>query len=136
MPTGTRTVATGRLGDDLRVRLSKGTEAWVPRGRAPAPHRDPALGRRSAQSPHSATDRLSLRVPLSQRIPFRVEEGEKQLTLRLYNSLGDLDWMRYGGTDPYLKRMSWEQESNDESPSGSTSPDRSGVTEPDGAGTI
>jgi N-acetylmuramoyl-L-alanine amidase len=116
MPTGTRTVATGRLGEDLRVRLSKGTEAWVPAVDAlQLPTGTPAL-RATASSVTLTpfTDRLSLRVPLSQRIPFRVEEGERQLTLRLYNSLGDLDWMRYGGTDPYLKRMSWEQESNDE----------------------
>jgi N-acetylmuramoyl-L-alanine amidase len=116
MPTGTRTVATGRLGEDLRVRLSKGTEAWVPAADAlQLPTGTPALRATvSSVTVTPFTDRLSLRVPLSQRIPFRVEEGEKQLTLRLYNSLGDLDWMRYGGTDPYLKRMSWEQESNDE----------------------
>jgi len=116
MPTGTRTVATGRLGDDLRVRLSKGTEAWVPAADAlQLPTGTPALRATvSSVTLTPFTDRLALRVPLSQRIPFRVEEGEKQLTLRLYNSLGDLDWMRYGGTDPYLKRMSWEQETNDE----------------------
>jgi N-acetylmuramoyl-L-alanine amidase len=114
MPTGT--VATGRLGDDLRVRLSKGTEAWVPAADAlQLPTGTPALRATvSSVTLTPFTDRLALRVPLSQRIPFRVEEGEKQLTLRLYNSLGDLDWMRYGGTDPYLKRMSWEQETNDE----------------------
>ena len=116
MPTGTRAVATGRLGEDLRVRLSKGTEAWVPAADAlQLPTGTPALRATvSSVALTPFTDRLSLRVPLSQRIPFRVEEGEKQLTLRLYNSLGDLDWMRYGGTDPYLSRMTWEQESNDE----------------------
>ncbi|HEY7027565.1 MAG TPA: N-acetylmuramoyl-L-alanine amidase [Gemmatimonadales bacterium] len=116
MPTGTRTVATGRLGDDLRVRLSRGTEAWVPAADAlQLPTGTPALRATvSSVTLTPFTDRLSLRVPLSQRIPFRVEEGENELTLRLYNSLGDLDWMRYGGTDPYLKRMTWEQETNDE----------------------
>ncbi len=116
MPTGTRTVATGRLGDDLGCSLSKGTEAWVPAADAlQLPFGTPALRATvSSVTLTPFTDRLSLRVPLSQRIPFRVEEDEKRLTLRLYNSLGDLDWMRYGGTDPYLRRMSWEQETNDE----------------------
>jgi N-acetylmuramoyl-L-alanine amidase len=59
-------------------------------------------------------DRISLRVPLSFRVPFRVEEETGRLTLRLYNTFGDLDWMRYGQSDAYLSQLSWLQASDDE----------------------
>ena len=116
MPTGTRTVATGRLGEDLRVRLSKGTEAWVPAADAlQLPTGTPALRATvSSVTAHSLHRPALAPGPPIATHPLPGRRGEKQLTLRLYNSLGDLDWMRYGGTDPYLKRMSWEQESNDE----------------------
>jgi N-acetylmuramoyl-L-alanine amidase len=60
------------------------------------------------------TDRLVLRVPVTQRVPFRVEESTSHLTLRLYNALGDLNWMRYGGSDRYVRTMTWLQASGDE----------------------
>jgi N-acetylmuramoyl-L-alanine amidase len=116
MPTGTRTVATGRLGDDLRVRLSRGTDAWVPAADAmPLAAGTPALrGTVSSVTLTPGADRLVLRVPVTQRVPFRVEESTSHLTLRVYNAFGDLNWMRYGGTDPYVRNMTWLQASGDE----------------------
>jgi hypothetical protein len=36
------------------------------------------------------------RVPLGERIPFRVQEGDRKLTLLLYGAEADIDWIRYG----------------------------------------
>jgi len=115
-PTGTRVVATGRLGEDLRVRLSRGQEVWVPAADAvPLPPGTPAL--RGTVLPLTVTpldDRLLLRVPVTQRVPFRVEEAAGQLTLRLYNAVSDVNWTRYGPTDPYLRDIRWLQAASDE----------------------
>jgi len=110
-PTGTRTTATGRLGDDLRVRLSRRQDAWVPAADAiPLAAGLPAIRATVgsiALTPR--TDRLLLRVPLSQRIPFRVEEESARLTLRLYNAVSDINWTRYGPPDRYLRDIRWLQ---------------------------
>ncbi len=110
-PTGTRTTATGRLGDDLRVRLSRRQDAWVPAADAiPLTPGLPAIRATVgsiALTPR--TDRLLLRVPLSQRSPFRVEEESARLTLRLYNVVSDINWTRYGPPDRYLRDIHWLQ---------------------------
>ncbi len=115
-PTGTRAVATGRLGDDLRVRLSRGQEAWVPAADAlPLPAGTPAVrGTAASLTLTPLADRLALRIPLTQRVPFRVEEVAGQLTLRLYNTVSDINWTRYGPTDPYLRDIQWLQAAGDE----------------------
>jgi N-acetylmuramoyl-L-alanine amidase len=47
-------------------------------------------------------------------VPFRVEETDAELTLRLYNAVGDVNWIRYGRSDPYLRTLRWLQASSDE----------------------
>jgi N-acetylmuramoyl-L-alanine amidase len=43
-----------------------------------------------------------------------VEEEDHRLTLRLYNALADLNWTRYGPTDPYVRDIRWLQATSDE----------------------
>ncbi len=115
-PTGTRAQLTGRLGDDARIRLSRQQEAWVPAADlVPLPAGSPAL-RATVLSLTAtpATDRVVVRVPLTARIPFRVEEAKGGLTLRLYNTVGDINWIRYGANDPYLRQIRWLQAASDE----------------------
>lgn len=115
-PTGTRGVVTGRLGDDLRLRLSRGQEAWVPAADVVGlPPGTPAL--RATALSLTATplpDRVVLRVPLTARVPFRVEEERGRLTLRLYNAVSDINWTRYGRGDPWLREVRWLQSGSDE----------------------
>lgn len=115
-PTGTRAQFTGRLGDDARIRLSRQQEAWVPAADlVPLPAGSPAL--RATVLSLTATpaaDRVVVRVPLTARIPFRVEEEPGRLTLRLYNTVGDINWIRYGANDPYLRQIRWLQAASDE----------------------
>ncbi len=114
-PTGTRTQATGRLGEDLRVRLSKGQDAWVNVADAvPLPPGNPATRATIgsiATTPRS--DRLVIRIPATQRVPFRMEEERTRLTLRLYNALSDINWTRYGPPDPYVSDIRWLQQGDD-----------------------
>jgi N-acetylmuramoyl-L-alanine amidase len=115
-PTGTRTVASGRLGDDLRVRLSSGQEAWVPVADAvPLAYGHPATRGTVGSVTLTPGGRLfTLRVPMSQRVPFRVEESRNSLTLRLYNSVADINWTRFGANHPYVKDVRWLQATSDE----------------------
>lgn len=115
-PTGTRTTASGRLGEDLRVRLSRGQEAWVPVADAvPLAAEYPSLrGTVGSVTLTPAPDRLTLRIPLSQRVPYRVEEETGRLVLRLYNTVADINWTRYGATDRYIRDIQWLQASSDE----------------------
>jgi N-acetylmuramoyl-L-alanine amidase len=114
-PTGTRAAVTGRINDDLRIRLSPEAEAWIPVSDArslprglPPPH-----SVMSSITLSSADDWVTLRIPLTQRVPFQVVETERNLTLRFYSSVGDVDWVRYG-SDPLVERMNWDQAGRDE----------------------
>ncbi len=114
-PTGTRALGTGRLNEDLRIRLSPDADAWVPVADArplpaglPAPH---AVVGSVSVSPQA--DRVALRIPLSQRVPFQVLETERNLTVKFYGAVGDVDWVRYG-SDSLVARLSWNQTGRDE----------------------
>jgi N-acetylmuramoyl-L-alanine amidase len=55
-----------------------------------------------------------VRIPLSQRVPFRVEEEDRSLVVTFYGATGDVDWMRYGPADSLVRRMTWRQVAADE----------------------
>ncbi|MEO7477531.1 MAG: N-acetylmuramoyl-L-alanine amidase [Gemmatimonadales bacterium] len=115
-PSGTRAAVTGRRDADLRLRLSERAEAWVPAAEArplapggPAPH---AVVGSISVVPRA--DRATVRIPLGQRVPFGVEEGDRSLLVTIYGASGDVDWIRYGAADSLLRRVSWRQSAADE----------------------
>ncbi len=115
-PPGTRAAVTGRRNGDLRLRLSQDAEAWVAAAAArplgpgvPPPH---AVVGSVTLTPGS--DRVTVRIPLSQRAAFRVEENDRSLVLTFYGASGDVNWMRYGPADSLVRRMSWRQAAADE----------------------
>lgn len=115
-PTGTRALARARINEDVELQLSAGSRAWVPAGDVQAlPAGTPAP--RAVIGSVSATplaDRIVLRIPWSEPVPVQVEAGVRGLEVVLYSAVGDLDWLRYGGTDPFLARISWRQRTHDE----------------------
>jgi N-acetylmuramoyl-L-alanine amidase len=109
-PRGTRASVTGRINDDLRVRLSSSSEAWVSVSEAlPLPHGlpDPSAVVGSVTLAPAA-DRTVVRIPVTQRVPYQVIEGERSLAITFYSAVGDVDWMRHG-TDSLVRRLSWAQ---------------------------
>ena len=60
-----------------------------------------------------SSNRVALRIPLSQRVPFQVLETERNLTIKFYGAVGDVDWVRYG-SDSLVQRLSWNQTGRDE----------------------
>jgi N-acetylmuramoyl-L-alanine amidase len=109
-PTGTRAVVTGRVNDDLRVRLSPISEAWVPVAEArrlPTGIPEPRATVGSVTLT-PANDRVSLRIPLTARVPFQVIETDRSLALKFYSAVGDVDWIRQG-SDSLVQRLAWTQ---------------------------
>ena len=114
-PTGTRAAVTGRLNDDVRLRLSPVSEAWVPIADAlplPAGTPEPSAIVGSV-TVMPGDDRAVVRIPLTQRVPFQVLESEQSLALTLYSAAGDVDWMRHG-TDPLVRQLRWVQSQRQE----------------------
>jgi N-acetylmuramoyl-L-alanine amidase len=114
-PTGTRVAVSGRVNEDLRIRLSPLSEGWVPVGEArPLPRGVPepraVMG---SVTLTAAPDWVTLRIPLTQRVPFHVTEGDRGLAVRFYSAAGDVDWMRHP-TDTLVERLSWAQTGRDE----------------------
>ncbi len=112
--TGTRAPVSGRMGPDLRLRLAPGTDAWVAQSEArpvAASPASPAVVGSVTLTPRE--DRVVLRVPLSRRVPLEVEEEERSLALRLYGSVGDVNWIRHGSGDTLVRRVRWQQEAGD-----------------------
>ena len=114
--TGTRAAITGRINGDLRLGLSSQATSWVSAGDAHLlPRGIPPL--RAVAGSATLTpgaDRFTFRLPLSQRVPFQVTETELGIQLKLYSAVGDVNWIRYGGTDPLVKTISWDQPAADE----------------------
>ena len=115
-PLGTIAVASARWGSQTRLQLSRGAITWVNTADVvPLPPGTPPPGGSVESVRLTANPRsVVLRVPLPGHVPFKVEEDDHSLTLRLYGVASDVNWMQYGGTDPFVTRMSYAQPSADE----------------------
>lgn len=115
-PTGTVAAVSGRLNDQVRLRLSSRSAAWVdavdvhalpagtppPRGGVGSLRVFPGVGA------------VTLRIPLPARIPFLVDETERTLRLTLYGVAADMDWIQYGEGDPLVRLVTFAQPAADE----------------------
>jgi N-acetylmuramoyl-L-alanine amidase len=115
-PNGTRARVSGRINNDLRLRLSPEAEAWVDASNArpkPPAGAAPAVVGSIRLSPQP--DRIRIRIPVSHRVPFQLSETDRTVSLRLYGALGDVNWIQYGAAeDPLLKRVAWSQDRREE----------------------
>ena len=115
-PTGTRTAVSGRVNGDLRVRLSDRSTAWVPANETlPLLQGLPVTGASVGSVRVSrAADRVSIRIPVSWRVPFKMLEEEQRLTLTFFGVQGDINWIQYGPADPLVSQVAWSQVAGDE----------------------
>lgn len=109
--TGTRALLVGRQEDDALLQLSAGQEVWVPMSDVqPLPRglpRPRAVIGSPALKPGARS--LVLRVPWTMPVPVQVVESAGGLRLLFHAAEGDIDWIRYGGTDPLVARVHWQQ---------------------------
>lgn len=108
---GTVVRLTGWSGAFARVRLDEGLDVWVdsadtrvlPRGWAPPPR----VAGNAQIVPDSGW--VDLRIPMSSRPPFLVEEGDHSIALTLYGVTANTDIINYARNDSLVKDVSWRQ---------------------------
>ncbi len=113
---GTSTRAEARIGDLIRLRLSRDNIAWVPVAdvHAAAVRDDPrpaVVGTLTLTAEPFGTE---LRIPLSRPVPMQVVEHSDGLTLLLYGATSDANWTRYGAGQRFVRVLTWEQRTADE----------------------
>ena len=115
-PNGTLARISGRWDDQVRLQLSSTSSAWVDRfGVYPLPPgTPPPTGIARSLRLTSGERSVILRIPLPARVPFHVEERERSLAVILYGVAADMDWIQYGGTDPFVDLIAFDQPKEDE----------------------
>jgi N-acetylmuramoyl-L-alanine amidase len=115
LPQGTRTRADMRLGDQVRLRLSRDAIAWVPATdvhlAAATDDARPAI--MGSPTLTAAADRTGLRIPLTRPVPLRVEETDRGLAITLFDAVSDANWTRYGADQRFVQAITWTQDAED-----------------------
>ncbi len=116
-PPGIRAVATGKIGEWVRLRLAEGENAWV--------HQDSIkylpLGTPipksylTAMRTQTEDDKTQLRIFLQEKLPFRIEQklNPPALFLTTYGVTSNTDWIRYDLRDQLIKEIQWAQPKKD-----------------------
>jgi N-acetylmuramoyl-L-alanine amidase len=112
-PAGTRARVRGRINEDLRIGLSRRSEAWVP-AREARPAAGPTEGVVGSLTLTPLADRVVARIPVGVRVPYLVGEDPESLTLLLYGARSDVNWLRYGREDSLVTLVTTQQRSADE----------------------
>jgi N-acetylmuramoyl-L-alanine amidase len=115
-PTGTRARVSGRWNTQVRLQLSARTVAWVDVWDVqPLPAGTPPPGGTTqAMRLYPSAQSVTLRLPVSGRVPFRVDEDERTLALTLYGVAANADWIQYGAADSLVTLVSLEAPAEDE----------------------
>jgi N-acetylmuramoyl-L-alanine amidase len=110
-PPGTRVTIDGERNGMLRVRLARDLAAWVPAGdvallpQGAAPGRARVGGVRLAAHP----DRVDVRIPLGERLPYRIDGADASLTIDVYGATSETNFFQYGSLDPLVAGAMWSQ---------------------------
>jgi N-acetylmuramoyl-L-alanine amidase len=112
---GTVLRMTGANGDFVHVALGADLGAWVksediktlPAGYAPRPR--VAENARLLPVPGA----VDLRIPMSSRPPYLVEESDHRIVLTLYDTRANTDILQYVSNDSTVREVSWTQETSD-----------------------
>ena len=106
---GTIVLETGRVGDNVRVRLDSQLEVWVDSTSVktlapgyPAPHR--IVG---AMSVVPAPEWVDVVLPLSSPPPFLVEQDTHRVSLTLYGTQASPETIKYLQNDPFIRVINW-----------------------------
>jgi N-acetylmuramoyl-L-alanine amidase len=106
---------TGMRGSSFRVRLDSQLEAWVDTSAAqmvssaaPPPRRTAANARVSANEQFS-----DLRIPVTEKPAYLVEESADALVLTLYGTVSNVDIVNFATSDPTIRNVTWEQAASD-----------------------
>ena len=106
---GTIVLETGRVGDNVRVRLDSQLEVWVDSTSVkqlapgyPAPHR--TVGPMSVVG---AAEWVDLVLPISSPPPFLVEQDTRHVALTLYGTQASPETIKYLQNEPFIRVINW-----------------------------
>jgi N-acetylmuramoyl-L-alanine amidase len=110
-PRGIRAIADGQIGEWTRLRLAPDQEGWVkkssieflPSG-TPVPRSKVSLIKTLSQQ-----DKVSIIVPLTQKLPFKVEQDSSGLSLSIFGATANTDWIKYDAKDNLIKQITWSE---------------------------
>ena len=112
---GTIGLETGRIGDNVRVRLDSQLEIWTDSTNVkslgqsyPMPHR--VVG---SMSVVPSAEWVDIVLPVSSPPPFLVEQSAHALTLTLYGTQASPDVIRYLKNDSLIRVIDWVPEGSD-----------------------
>lgn len=116
-PPGIRAVATGKVGEWVRLRLAYGENAWV--------HQDSIkylpLGTPLPKSILTTIQtkklmrKTQIMLFLQEKLPFKIEQqtGSSALFLTVYGLTSNTDWIRYDSEDKLIREIRWDQPRED-----------------------
>jgi N-acetylmuramoyl-L-alanine amidase len=106
---GTIALETGRVGDNVRVRLDSQLEVWVDSENVrslapgyPAPHR--TVG---AMAVVPSAEWVDVVLPLSSPPPFLVEQDTHHVSLTLYGTQASPETIKYLQNEPFIRVINW-----------------------------
>lgn len=112
---GTVLELTGIRGASYRVRLDSHLEAWVEQKAVqPVAAETPAPRRIASNARVVAGERFSdLRVPVTAKPAYQVQEIDDALILTLYGTVSNVDIVNFATDDSTVRDVTWEQENSD-----------------------
>jgi N-acetylmuramoyl-L-alanine amidase len=112
-PPGIRAVATGKVGEWVRLKLAEGENAWVRRDSIKYLPLGTPIPKSFLTSMRTQTEdqKTQLRIFLQENLPFRVEQqlSPPALLLTVYGVTSNTDWIRYDLTDKVIREIQWSQ---------------------------
>jgi N-acetylmuramoyl-L-alanine amidase len=112
---GTVLEVTGIRGTSYRVRLDSRLEAWVDQKAAQLLDTDTQHPRRTAANARVVSgDRFTdLRIPVTTKPAYQVQESGDALILTLYGTVSNVDIVNFATDDSTVRDVTWEQEASD-----------------------
>lgn len=111
---GTVVELTGERGTWSRVRLDATLDAWVESKFTRPAARASMIMRTARNARVTAADGWSdLRIPITERVPFLVEERMDAYVLTLYGTASDIDIVNLPTNDAVIRDVTWEQVATD-----------------------
>ncbi len=113
-PSGVKALATGRIGNEVRIELPPSLAGWVPLSSvqflpAGTPPPRAVLGTIRVDGDSRSS---KLRLSLSEAVPYRVEIESRLLRLILYYTDAHTNWIVYGTDNPMIREVRWSQEAD------------------------
>jgi N-acetylmuramoyl-L-alanine amidase len=116
-PAGIRAIATGKMGNWVRLKLSEDEDAWVEEDSikfltlgTPIPHSFITFIRTQ-----KLDGKTQVEIQLSERLPFKVQQemSPSSIILDIYYATSNTDWIRYDTQDQLIQGIKWSQPKKD-----------------------